>query len=92
MYEGIVQDLIDELGRLPGVGPKSAQRIAFHILGEDPEDVKVIETEFKKLYDTDADFRNSFGEEAFDLDIMQKYSIIDAYNQGGMPAVLNLLS
>jgi recombination protein RecR len=40
MYEGIVQDLIDELGRLPGVGPKSAQRIAFHILGEDPEDVK----------------------------------------------------
>ncbi|MDE0974538.1 MAG: recombination mediator RecR [Candidatus Nanopelagicales bacterium] len=40
MYEGIVQDLIDELGRLPGVGPKSAQRIAFHILSEDPEDVK----------------------------------------------------
>jgi recombination protein RecR len=40
MYEGIVQDLIDELGRLPGVGPKSAQRIAFHILGADPEDVQ----------------------------------------------------
>jgi len=36
MYEGIVQDLIDELGRLPGVGPKSAQRIAFHILSADP--------------------------------------------------------
>ncbi len=32
MYEGIVQDLIDELGKLPGVGPKSAQRIAFYIL------------------------------------------------------------
>lgn len=32
MYEGIVQDLIDELGKLPGIGPKSAQRIAFHIL------------------------------------------------------------
>ncbi len=32
MYEGAVQDLIDELGRLPGVGPKSAQRIAFHLL------------------------------------------------------------
>ncbi|MCF8528026.1 MAG: recombination mediator RecR, partial [Candidatus Nanopelagicales bacterium] len=39
MYEGIVQDLIDELGRLPGVGPKSAQRIAFHILAADPIDV-----------------------------------------------------
>jgi recombination protein RecR len=40
MYEGIIQDLIDELGRLPGVGPKSAQRIAFHILSSDPIDVK----------------------------------------------------
>jgi recombination protein RecR len=40
MYEGVVQDLIDELGRLPGVGPKSAQRIAFHILAADPIDVQ----------------------------------------------------
>ena len=39
MYEGVVQDLIDELGRLPGVGPKSAQRIAFHLLTADPADV-----------------------------------------------------
>lgn len=39
MYEGIVQDLIDELGRLPGIGPKSAQRIAFHILAADPVDI-----------------------------------------------------
>ncbi|GAA1250327.1 recombination mediator RecR [Oryzihumus leptocrescens] len=39
MYEGVVQDLIDELGRLPGVGPKSAQRIAFHLLQADPADV-----------------------------------------------------
>ncbi|MFC7404401.1 recombination mediator RecR [Georgenia alba] len=39
MYEGAVQDLIDELGRLPGVGPKSAQRIAFHILATDADDV-----------------------------------------------------
>lgn len=39
-YDGAVQDLIDELGRLPGVGPKSAQRIAFYILGADPEDVQ----------------------------------------------------
>jgi recombination protein RecR len=40
LYEGIVQDLIDELGRLPGVGPKSAQRIAFHVLSADPADVR----------------------------------------------------
>ncbi|MBL8931211.1 MAG: recombination protein RecR [Kineosporiaceae bacterium] len=40
MYEGVVQDLIDELGRLPGVGPKSAQRIAFHLLQSDPVDVR----------------------------------------------------
>jgi recombination protein RecR len=39
VYEGAVQDLIDELGRLPGVGPKSAQRIAFHLLEADPDDV-----------------------------------------------------
>jgi len=39
MYEGIIQDLIDELGRLPGVGPKSAQRIAFHIIQSDRLDV-----------------------------------------------------
>ena len=32
MYEGVVQDLIDELGRLPGVGPKSAQRLAFYVM------------------------------------------------------------
>jgi len=40
VYEGAVQDLIDELGRLPGVGPKSAQRIAFHLLASDPADVR----------------------------------------------------
>jgi recombination protein RecR len=39
LYEGVVQDLIDELGRLPGVGPKSAQRIAFHLLATDPADI-----------------------------------------------------
>jgi len=40
VYEGAVQDLIDELGRLPGVGPKSAQRIAFYLLAADPADVR----------------------------------------------------
>ncbi|GIG30342.1 recombination mediator RecR [Cellulomonas marina] len=44
MYEGAVQDLIDELGRLPGVGPKSAQRIAFHVLAADPQDVARLAT------------------------------------------------
>ncbi len=40
MYEGAIQDLIDELGRLPGVGPKSAQRIAFHILQSESVDIQ----------------------------------------------------
>jgi recombination protein RecR len=39
MYDGVIADLIEELGRLPGVGPKGAQRIAFHILDADPDDV-----------------------------------------------------
>jgi recombination protein RecR len=40
LYEGPVQALIDELGRLPGIGPKSAQRIAFYLLKTPPEDAK----------------------------------------------------
>jgi len=40
VYEGIVQDLIDELGQLPGIGPKGAQRIAFFLLTADPDDVR----------------------------------------------------
>jgi len=40
VYEGIVQDLIEELGQLPGVGPKGAQRIAFHLLNSDPADLR----------------------------------------------------
>src|SRR5690625_337746 len=40
MFDGVIQDLIDELGQLPGVGPKGAQRIAFHLLDSDPEDVR----------------------------------------------------
>lgn len=40
MYEGALQDLIDELGRLPGIGPKSAQRMAFYLLAADPVDVR----------------------------------------------------
>src|SRR5690349_15299646 len=40
MYDALIQDLIDELGRLPGVGPKSAQRIAFYLLDAESEDVE----------------------------------------------------
>ena len=39
MYEGIIQDVIDSLSRLPGIGPKGAQRIAFHLLKTDPQEV-----------------------------------------------------
>ena len=52
MYEGPVQDLIDELGRLPGIGPKSAQRLAFHILAADPEDVLRLADTLKLVKDT----------------------------------------
>ncbi len=51
MYEGPVQDLIDELGRLPGVGPKSAQRIAFHLLAAEPADVNRLQEALQKVSD-----------------------------------------
>jgi len=40
LYEGPVQDLVEELGRLPGIGPKSAQRLAFHLLRVPAEDAR----------------------------------------------------
>jgi recombination protein RecR len=40
MYEGPIQELIDELSRLPGIGPKSAQRLAFHLLKAPPDEAK----------------------------------------------------
>lgn len=49
MYEGAIQDLIDELGRLPGVGPKSAQRIAFHVLSADPADINRLAGALRKV-------------------------------------------
>ncbi len=49
MYEGPIQDLIDELGRLPGVGPKGAQRIAFHILSTDKADVERLATALREV-------------------------------------------
>lgn len=49
MFEGPVQDLIDELGRLPGVGPKSAQRIAFHLLAAEPADVGRLQDVLQKV-------------------------------------------
>ena len=52
MYEGPVQDLIDELGRLPGIGPKSAQRLAFHILAADPDDVRRLSDVLRLVKDT----------------------------------------
>ncbi len=51
MYEGPVQDLIDELGRLPGIGPKSAQRIAFHILAADPVDITRLSDVLREVKD-----------------------------------------
>lgn len=49
MYEGAIQDLIDELGQLPGIGPKSAQRIAFHLLAADAADVNRLATALRRV-------------------------------------------
>lgn len=49
MYEGPVQNLIDELGKLPGVGPKSAQRIAFHLLQVEPEEIERLQGALEKI-------------------------------------------
>ncbi|MHA3703776.1 recombination mediator RecR [Jatrophihabitans sp. YIM 134969] len=49
MYEGAVQDLIDELGKLPGVGPKSAQRIAFHLLATESADVERLASTLRRV-------------------------------------------
>lgn len=57
----------------------------------DPADVQLIENEFKKLYEKDEEFRNNFGEQAFELGPLQKYQVLDAYNKNGMQAVMALL-
>jgi recombination protein RecR len=51
VYEGPVQDLIDALGRLPGIGPKSAQRIAFHLLTVGPTDLTELQTALQRVKD-----------------------------------------
>ncbi len=51
MFEGPVQDLIDELGKLPGIGPKSAQRIAFYLLSVEPPDIDRLTAVLGKVRD-----------------------------------------
>jgi recombination protein RecR len=51
VYEGPVQDLIDELGRLPGIGPKSAQRLAFHLLTADGGDITRLQAALQRVKD-----------------------------------------
>lgn len=52
MYEGPVQDLIEELGQLPGVGPKTAQRLAFHILAAETEDILRLAETLRRVKET----------------------------------------
>lgn len=52
MYEGVIQDLIDELSRLPGIGPKGAQRIAFYLLAADESDVRRLAQVLVTMKDT----------------------------------------
>src|SRR5258708_12889121 len=51
LFEGPVQDLIDELGKLPGIGPKSAQRISFHLLSVEPPDIDRLTAVLAKVRD-----------------------------------------
>jgi recombination protein RecR len=51
VFEGPVQDLIDELGKLPGIGPKSAQRIAFYMLSVEPPDIDRLTAVLNKVRD-----------------------------------------
>jgi recombination protein RecR len=51
VFEGPVQDLIDELGKLPGIGPKSAQRIAFHLLSVEPPEIDRLTAVLTKVRD-----------------------------------------
>jgi recombination protein RecR len=52
VYEGALQNLVDELGRLPGIGPKSAQRIAFHLLQIDDADARRLAATIIRVRDT----------------------------------------
>ncbi len=52
MYEGALQNLVDELGRLPGIGPKSAQRIAFHLLQVEDADARRLAATIIRVRDT----------------------------------------
>lgn len=67
MYEGPVQDLIDELSRLPGVGPKGAQRIAFFLLDSDPDDVQRLADTLIRVKETVAFCSVCFNVSADDL-------------------------
>ncbi|PWI27451.1 recombination mediator RecR [Pseudoglutamicibacter cumminsii] len=70
MYEGAVQDLIDELGHLPGIGPKSAQRIAFHILEADKDDMNRLADAIRVVKD-----KVSFCEVCFNITEDEKCAI-----------------
>jgi recombination protein RecR len=52
VYEGALQNLVDELGRLPGIGPKSAQRIAFHLLQIEDADARRLAATINRVRDT----------------------------------------
>ena len=94
---GLAEIIEDDDEEQPAAAPKTGEEELYEAEEEldidldNPNDVKVIHDEFKKLYDQDQQFRQSFGEEALELGPLQKYQIIEAYNKNGMEAVMNLL-
>ena len=86
MYAGPVQGLIDELGRLPGVGPKSAQRIAFHLLKLPKEDAQRLASVINEVKE-----RVSFCQRCFNVaEIAGTAPNIGAANEGAAEAMCDL--
>ena len=93
-------DFDDDFNDRQDIGGGDDQHHQFDGSGQDhdveidlnnPDDVKIIEDEFRTLYDECEDLRNLYGEALLELEIVEKYQVIDAYHRGGIGAIQELL-